>query len=53
MTRYRNKLTWQEVVLTAAEDARFFDNRSPFEWERVETPRPLPEFTTDEMEGRA
>nr|RDS95606.1 hypothetical protein DWF04_06245 [Cereibacter sphaeroides f. sp. denitrificans] len=51
--RYRNKLTGQEVVLTAAEDARFFDNRSPFEWERVEAPAPrtLREFVTDEVDA--
>lgn len=51
--RYRNKLTGQEVVLTAAEDARFFDNLSPFEWERVEAPAPrtLREFVTDEVDA--
>ncbi|QCP84354.1 hypothetical protein EYE35_01280 [Cereibacter sphaeroides] len=37
-THYRNKLTGEEVALTAAAEDRFFDNRSPFEWERVEEP---------------
>lgn len=52
-TSYRNEATGQEVVLTATADARFFDNRSPFEWERVEEPRPVAAFVTDEMEDRA
>lgn len=43
----------RKAIQRKARDARFFDNRSPFEWERVEPARPVAAFVTDEMEGRA
>ena len=59
MTRYRNTETGQVVALSAAEDARFFDNRDPAEWVRVgdkdsilsSHARILRAFVTDEVEG--
>tara|TARA_R110002095_G_scaffold175043_2_gene152543 strand:- start:4522 stop:4698 length:177 start_codon:yes stop_codon:yes gene_type:complete len=33
--KYVNKKTGETVALTAAEEARFFDNRDPREWSPV------------------